>query len=1010
MVQNEHYFMSYDSNGIPMSSDMREYTKNALVFDRSRLSIYAQNQEFGYVGVVGNYIDSHNLPNSYIITNIVKNPGTGIISYSYTSVNGLGTTLTDNNISSGSLKLNGKSLDVLTGLFLTNSGAIGYLYHTISVDNSSEGKKVNSNDRVITNAYLSDTGKLSYSYLQYSIPSLTGTISEKEITYTNKLNVITGINQSTGGQVTYSMTKINIPEHVHSVDPDRTDTIPDYHEQGFVKNVYISSDGVLSYSFKRTSYTSTQNSDITINSNGVKLITGINMNNDGDLSYSYSYIKIPTAHDFSYSVSGDFLTSIVRDSNGDLTVGTGTFSSEGVTTTSLYYISNISLDNTGKISYTYNQLRYDNRDTTPSPLNPTYVNLTGIDVITNVNRTSSGSFSYQKSKLIITETETSSYLSYVDHVVNSTSGTYVVTNIYKHPTTGRFTFTTNDLTTTSGTVATSIPKSSTNTSNLYNGTDGVKLITGITQRSDGKISYTYTSFYLNPNDFYYGYYYLDPTHYTYSSDGNSVNVLSGFNITGRNISTGCGFSYGITEVPTKKYIDSLISANDAMRYCGTVTPSNTENGAVTFTHTTNPGPGHTVPDYSTGAVYKVTGGPGYFGSAVVKAGDVVISCSDSATATPDNKWNVINENLNLRTINSGNTGTGTSSVVTGVNLSDDGTLSYITGSMRALMGSINNSNITFTNAGTGITPKDINTDQSSVGIKVITGVSLSQSNLDTKINYTYSYIYSNLSHHSLGTITKSSNRSIESDSYTYLLTGVNLSSTGTLSYTYTPFNIGNVDHANTSTYIDYIEKNWVTGDSRNLKPYIVNDVSLEDNVLTITYSDVSATGTVVQYGDATKNVSSVPIIQKIEQSRYGAISYTIVTSYDFSVVKVGVNNSTVTYLTGVTSNNSSNTLYTHLNRDALSYISDGGKLYVNYLNVGHDLYVKENGRIKGGFIVDGNTTLNSNLEVKGGTALDGNMTFGDSTNDIITIKSASITLSTGNTKFTNLKSLWGTVS
>ena len=894
MNQNEQYLlMSYDSNGIPMSPDMREYVKNALVFDRSRLSIYAQNQEFGYVGLAGNYIDPNNLPNTYVITNIVKDSNSGLISYSYSNSC---TRLSTTNVHVDSIKLNERSIDVVTGLFVNSAGALGYLYHTLSVDTSSNGTKVNSNDKVITNAYLSGNGVLSYSYFQYSTPSLVGTISEEVITDTNKLNVITGVNQSSGGQVTYSMKTISIPENTHSVNSDHTDTIPSIHDNGFVKNVYLSADGVLSYSYKRTTYTSSQGSDVTIDTNGIKVLTGLTQSYDGDISYTYSNIKIPAAHDFTYSVSGDFLTSIVRDSNGDLIVGTGEFSSEGSTTNSLYYVSNLSIDNTGKISYTYNIIRYDNRDTTPSPLNPTYVGLDGIEVITNVNRTSTGSFSYQKSKLVIRETEFASYLSYIDHVTNTSSGNYVVTNIYKNPTTNRFTFVTNDLTTTVGTLNTNPTRYNSNKTNFYvSGGNAVSIVTGISQESDGKISYTYSNFYLDPTNFQYGYYWLDPVHNTYSNtDINSVNVLSGFNISAGGLSNGIGFSYGITEVPTKKYIDALIAANDAMRYCGTVTPSATANGAVTFSHTPTPGPGHTVPDYSTGALYKVTGGPGYFGSAYVKAGDVVISCSDSATATPDNKWNVINENLNLRTVNSGNTGTNTNSVVTGVKLSDDGTFSYITGGLRALMGNITNSNASFKNAGNGITPSNINTNQYTHGIKVITEVSLSQSGLDTSINYTYSYIYSDLAHHSLGTVTKAANSTITSSEYTYLLTGVSISSTGTLSYTYTPFNIGEVTHSNTTSYIDYIEKNFVTGDNRNLKPYIVNDVSLVNNVLTVTYSDVSATGNVVVRSSSVKDVSSVPIIQQIEQTRYGAVSYTIVTSYDFSVVQVGVNNSIAT--------------------------------------------------------------------------------------------------------------------
>jgi len=68
------------------------------------------------------------------------------------------------------------------------------------------------------------------------------------------------------------------------------------------------------------------------------------------------------------------------------------------------------------------------------------------------------------------------------------------------------------------------------------------------------------------------------------------------------------------------------------------------------------------------------------------------------------------------------------------------------------------------------------TDSTARGFRVITDVKLEQDNLDTRLKYTYSYIYSSLHHHS--TLNGSTGGS------SHVIGSVNLSIDGELSYTY----------------------------------------------------------------------------------------------------------------------------------------------------------------------------------------------------------------------------------
>ena len=86
---------------------------------------------------------------------------------------------------------------------------------------------------------------------------------------------------------------------------------------------------------------------------------------------------------------------------------------------------------------------------------------------------------------------------------------------------------------------------------------------------------------------------------------------------------------------TKKYVDGLIAANDALVYKGTIAgnASNTNGGTLTVAA-------------SQGHVYKVSSA-GYIDGLYCELGDMLICVTDTAAATTSNyssikaNWNVI---------------------------------------------------------------------------------------------------------------------------------------------------------------------------------------------------------------------------------------------------------------------------------------------------------------------------------------------------------------------------------
>ena len=287
-------------------------------------------------------------------------------------------------------------------------------------------------------------------------------------------------------------------------------------------------------------------------------------------------------------------------------------------------------------------------------------------------------------------------------------------------------------------------------------------------------------------------------------------------------------SYVTYGFPTKQYVDNLIEANDAMRYCGTVAPASEANGSFVLTH--NPVAGgitdvahHNIPDTSRGAVYKVSQS-GYIGTEYVLAGDMIISYTDNASATTASGWDVINENINLQTlepVNSENSN-GTKRVITNVHLNASGDLSYTYHDLGVYTNTPTYLGFLQTVSGTQtyLIRNDVNGKVHNIlrkeqidlgntntfanfGLPVLTNVYLTQDGTTTYLSYSYTYIYAEQAHHSreqYGHDSQANSGVVQlSQNKTYVLTDVNISNNGQLSYTYTGLVVNDSYHADWTT-------------------------------------------------------------------------------------------------------------------------------------------------------------------------------------------------------------------
>ena len=209
-------------------------------------------------------------------------------------------------------------------------------------------------------------------------------------------------------------------------------------------------------------------------------------------------------------------------------------------------------------------------------------------------------------------------------------------------------------------------------------------------------------------------------------------------------------------------IENAFRTNDALRYVGTVSAALVQNGHVDFTFNNDMYP------FDRGAVYKVSNA-GYFGTQRVSTGDMIISNNDEASNTSFSFWDVINENLNLRTLDTTLLPIG-NKILTYVHLTGDGTFSYTYNELNVSLEKEYNAKEVLNQ--TGIYNL-LNGENGARALQVVTGVNIEQDGLDIKFSYSYAYVYSNQNHHG---------SSSDLQGQQYVVTDVYMTSDGTLLY------------------------------------------------------------------------------------------------------------------------------------------------------------------------------------------------------------------------------------
>ena len=763
--------------------------------------------------------------------------------------------------------VNNSGSHVINNISINSYGDLSYTYHNLSGSDSgnfltgytqsADGKisvskgtfttsghnKTSEQNYIVTYTYIDSTGKIHYDY--------------RDLSGSDSGNFITGYTQTKDG-------KISVSKGTFTYAGTDKGTTAQSH---VITDLNIDSTGKISYNYRDlsgtdsgnflTEYTQSADGKISV-SKGTFTTSGHNKTSEQNYVVTYTYIdstgKIHYDYrDLSGSDSGNFLTGYTQTKDGKISVSKGTFETTAHQKNGNYVITYAYINSAGKLHYDYRDLSGTDsgnfltgytqsadgkisvskgtfgalEGTSYTPDNEDYLVSGGVIIGATIN--SDGKLSYVYRNLSGNNSG--------DFLYGFRQDAHGKVSIYEKS------------------FANSYKDDGKSNIISYTSSSPLKTVSYTYIDSNGKVHQTYNSIYIDPvNDFKY--HDLGITQVTYQGDENFVYALTGVSTTNGN-ATSHTIAYQISGLPTKKYVDDQFRANDALRYCGTVTPSTNPNGTITFTHTTGTHPGHSNPDYDAGAVYKVNG-TGYIFSERVSAGDMMISYwdNDLNRNLSIDGWNIINQNIDLRTISPENkyfNNSKSANVLTGVYLTNDGTLSYSYYSLSVK---------TNTDKYTAASEVENNGAQNILrnggnkrGLKVLTGVSLTQNGLETEISYSYTYLYSEQQHHSTE---GSAGPSIGIDNNgTKVITDVNLSADGKLTYMYNTISIDESTHASSSVGLDSVVK---SGANSGILTNLYVDSSNQNK---LTYVITNATSSKEQ---------SSGFIYKIQQNSYGIIS------------------------------------------------------------------------------------------------------------------------------------------
>ena len=629
--------------------------------------------------------------------------------------------------------LHGIDTAIIDYVFLDVKGDLIYHQHDATIDEGEyDGDIYLNNDSglsVVTHISQEPNGQVHYEYVELNTNFYTeeGSYIESEPIDDNGLEVLTDVYLDENGTLTYSYTNIHVNQAAQAVTLSYLEglEIPAQNSYSVIW-LYKDAENENKITFSYADLSSGSNAGtvedpITLQTGAYQIITNISQNGDGKITYSYAMLN--TTHSGSFNTDDGFITSVSLSPDGVLnasgkefkTVENRIYDRPGSGVVTYAY-----LNEAGTLHYDLKNLQFE--------FSGDFINHFEMDASGKVS-VIAGTFAYEGDNVIGPVMDVSighdGKISYVHRNLETVEGSYEYVTYSKG----------NKI--ANGT-----------TCNAY-----TQVITSISQESDGKLSYSYVGLYTDPRDYSYHNFTMSLLA-SPAPDPNYVQVLTGLGLTNNGLAQSHVLSMSSTILPTKRYIDDLIESNDAMHYCGIVDPGSTP-GSPVHLHCVVNNEEHTNSwIYSTGAVYKVRS-PGYFGTEYVVPGDMIISYSDAIrTFTSEDNvhglsdlryWNVINQNIALINDYKGNTKNSddNSLIITNIHMYDNGTLSYNAYQLTSTTSGSNK----FTEAGTSSNDYDLLSSDSR--LRVITGVELSTSGINTELSYEYGYVYADPNHHSV---------------------------------------------------------------------------------------------------------------------------------------------------------------------------------------------------------------------------------------------------------------------
>ena len=914
----------------------------------------------------GNTNNAHNLPT---IANLNLSAD-GVLSYKYVNLT-LGNS--DKSKSDNTyLDLSRNEYNVIDGISQLPDGKITYTYRTLKTTHNTSNSYVetipNDDDGtyLLTGVGIDNNGDLSYTYTKLIInqSAQAGTLTYLEGNdVTNKNTYHTyGVtwmykDGENSDKVTFAYTDLTTDSGTKTLNSQYSNTgsnIMLYNTAyRFITNVSQSGDGKISYTYAdfRTTHSTNagnvlsaeslldhieQHGEHNYDTGGV--ITGVNLSASGNLSYNYKNLGAVGTYRNEYTISNnesespEFIYDLIQYSDGSISYNTRklktkiTHASDNVI--GVVYEVNVN-DNGEVISYAHKNLTTNsgtNNGTKKLHNGSTY------NFITSVSQDAYGKLSYE-------------YITLENSFDNNGSANGVITNVHIDNT-GKLSYNSANLKNDSGTWIRVRDVSNRDNFEIIPDKEddiGVNLITGISQAPNGQISYTYSNLFTDKEN--YKYHDLKLTGSNIGIMTGNVKVIAKLDIDSQGNNSSHTISYTYTQVPTRQYVDALITANDAMRYCGTFYGANHDinsdsNDFSTLVLNSN----NNNLDTSCGAVYKCSVACKIQGHTF-SVGDWIMSNKDDAS--PDDLtdgWDTFNVNITINSVGnkSINQDEGTY-ILTNVYADDTGTLSY---TYQELCISNTKSNVRTSKTSENNKSENILLNETNPkGFRVITDVNLSQKYLGIDLSYTYTYLYVDQKHHGTNTYTATPVSTLDTN-YVYVVTGVSLSADGQLSYCITPYNVSDSSHAGSAIGLDAIVH---TGDSTGVITNMYVD-SNNQNILTYNVKDLTTTSGTHTYNRITKsnlisgqditltNDYAYRFITNISQDTYGKISYdyAFLNTYTYSI---GIDNYSQfgmgqfddeQYLVG----NDEHHIYGHVLVNVS--LDANGKLSYTYLRLGND--------------------------------------------------------------------------